>query len=233
MTGDRELSRSRQPAPLRVPGPGCLPGSLVAVEVGVRRGTSRPRRRDKARDGHQLSPPPSRATGMGTFFTGDHPHPRWPAGQVQQAGELGDPRAWPYLAAAVIARFPDPARQGAACSFSECAVTIVASISTGISAPSAPGARSPASAQARSRAAARALRITRSACGLPARPGHGPGIDSGLCSSVPGLGIITRRAGIGRVSPCSQRPLELAQQPGSTSWSCLASAHLQLRLELP
>ena len=43
---------------------------------------------------------------------------------------------------------------GAAFSFSECASTIVASRSTGIRDPSAPGARSPASAQARSRAAA-------------------------------------------------------------------------------
>jgi len=56
----------------------------------------------------------------------------------------------------------------AAFSFSECAITIVASISTGISDPSAPGARSPASAQARSRAAARALRITPSARGRSA-----------------------------------------------------------------
>ena len=57
---------------------------------------------------------------------------------------------------------------GAAFSFSECASTIVASISTGIRPPSAPGARSPASAQARSRAAARALRIARSARGASA-----------------------------------------------------------------
>ena len=66
---------------------------------------------------------------------------------------------------------------GAAFSFSECAITIVASMSTGISAPSAPGARSPASAQARSRAAARAFRIARSARGASAasardQPGH-------------------------------------------------------------
>jgi hypothetical protein len=54
---------------------------------------------------------------------------------------------------------------GAAFSFSECASTIVASMSTGTSAPPPPGAWSPASAQARSRAAARALRIARSARG--------------------------------------------------------------------
>ena len=57
---------------------------------------------------------------------------------------------------------------GAAFSLSECAITIVASMSTGISDPSAPGARSPASVQARSRAAARALRIARSARGASA-----------------------------------------------------------------
>ena len=54
---------------------------------------------------------------------------------------------------------------GAAFSFSECASTMVASMSTGIRLPSAPGARSPASAQARSRATARAWRIARSARG--------------------------------------------------------------------
>ena len=57
---------------------------------------------------------------------------------------------------------------GAACSFSEHAVTIVASMSTVTSAPSAPGAASPASAQARSRAAARAARIAFSARGASA-----------------------------------------------------------------
>jgi hypothetical protein len=59
---------------------------------------------------------------------------------------------------------------GAACSFSECAITIVASRSMVTRPPSAPGALSPASVQARSRAAARAARIAFSACGRsPAR----------------------------------------------------------------
>jgi hypothetical protein len=54
---------------------------------------------------------------------------------------------------------------GAADSFSECAITIVASRSKGISAPSAPGADFPASFHTCSRAAARALRIARTAFG--------------------------------------------------------------------
>ena len=66
---------------------------------------------------------------------------------------------------------------GAACSFSECAITIVASRSTVTRPPSAPGAASPASAQARSRAAARAARIAfsargRSAASVADQPGH-------------------------------------------------------------
>ena len=47
---------------------------------------------------------------------------------------------------------------GAACSFFNCATTIVASRST-VTIPSAPGALAPASAHARSRAAARADRM--------------------------------------------------------------------------
>src|SRR5262249_39972174 len=54
---------------------------------------------------------------------------------------------------------------GAACSFSECAITIVASRSIVISPPSAPGAACPARSHACSRAAARAARITVSARG--------------------------------------------------------------------
>ena len=54
---------------------------------------------------------------------------------------------------------------GAACSFSECAITMVASRSMMTRPPSPPGAASPASAQARSRAAARAARIAASARG--------------------------------------------------------------------
>ena len=83
---------------------------------------------------------------------------RWPAA----------PRPPPAPWSANAARGWNPKvffQVGAACSFSECAITIVASRSTVISAPSAPGARSPASAQARSRAAARALRIALSARG--------------------------------------------------------------------
>jgi hypothetical protein len=48
---------------------------------------------------------------------------------------------------------------GAACSFSEQAVTMVASTSSGTSPPPAPGAAAPASAHTRWRAAARADRI--------------------------------------------------------------------------
>ena len=54
---------------------------------------------------------------------------------------------------------------GAACCFSEWAITIVASRSTVTSPPPAPGAASPASAHARSRAAARADRMAFSARG--------------------------------------------------------------------
>src|ERR1035438_4431028 len=61
---------------------------------------------------------------------------------------------------------------GMAWSFSEWAITIVASRSTVTRLPSAPGAFCPASAQARSRAAARAARIAFSARG-PARSGEG------------------------------------------------------------
>src|SRR5580700_4331932 len=57
---------------------------------------------------------------------------------------------------------------GAAWSFSEHVVTIVASMSTVTSAPSVPGAAPAASAQARSRAAARAVRIAFSAGGASA-----------------------------------------------------------------
>lgn len=57
---------------------------------------------------------------------------------------------------------------GAACSFSEHAVTIVASISTVTRAPPAPGAASPARSQARCRASARAARMAFSARGASA-----------------------------------------------------------------
>jgi len=56
---------------------------------------------------------------------------------------------------------------GAAWSFSEHDVTIVASMSTVTRPPSAPCAASPVSAQARCRAAARAARITFKARGAP------------------------------------------------------------------
>jgi len=48
------------------------------------------------------------APGWGPFLADDHPHPGWPGRQVQQAGQLGDPRAGPGLAAGVIGGFPDP-----------------------------------------------------------------------------------------------------------------------------
>ena len=59
-------------------------------------------------------------------------------------------------------------RGRSACSFSQCAITMVASRSMMTGPPSAPGAASPASAQARSRAAARAARIAFSARGASA-----------------------------------------------------------------
>ena len=84
----------------------------------------------------------------------------------------------PWSAQAVIGWKPNVFFQvGAACSFSEWAITMVASRSTVTRPPSAPGASSPASAQARSRAAARAARIAFSARGPSAasvadQPGH-------------------------------------------------------------
>ena len=39
-----------------------------------------------------VSDPQLRA-GMRTFLAGDHPHPRWPAGQLQQPGQFRDPGA--------------------------------------------------------------------------------------------------------------------------------------------
>jgi hypothetical protein len=57
---------------------------------------------------------------------------------------------------------------GQACSFSECAITMVASRSMMTGPPSPPGAAPPASAQARSRAAARAALIAASAAGSSA-----------------------------------------------------------------
>ena len=77
--------------------------------------------------------------------------------------------AGPWSAKAVSGWNPKVFFQvGLACSFSECAVTTVASMSTVTSPPSAPGAAPPASAQARSRAAARAARIAFSARGASA-----------------------------------------------------------------
>ena len=53
---------------------------------------------------------PQLRAGVGAFLADDHPHPGRPGGQVQQAGELGDPGARPDLAAGVIGGFPDPVR---------------------------------------------------------------------------------------------------------------------------
>ena len=77
--------------------------------------------------------------------------------------------SWPWSAQTVIGWKPNVFFQvGAACCFSECAITMVASRSTVTRPPSAPGAASPASAQACSRAAARAARIAFSARGRSA-----------------------------------------------------------------
>ena len=54
---------------------------------------------------------PQLGAGVRAFLADDHPHPLRPGGQVQQAGDLGDPRARPDLAAGVIGRFPDPVRE--------------------------------------------------------------------------------------------------------------------------
>jgi hypothetical protein len=71
----------------------------------------------------------------------------------------------PWSAQAVTGWKPQVFFQaGEACSFSECAITMVASRST-VTTPSLPGAFPPARFQARSRAAARAARIAFSACG--------------------------------------------------------------------
>jgi len=57
--------------------------------------------------------------------------------------------------------------RGAACSFCEQEVTIVAPMSA-VSRPPAPGAASPARSRGRSRASARAARLALSAAGAPA-----------------------------------------------------------------
>ena len=90
------------------------------------------------------------------------------AGPQHDRQRLPGPRG-PWSAQAVIGRnvfF----QVGAACSFCECATTMVASRSMVTSPPPALGAASPASSQARSRASARAARIAFSARGpAPAR----------------------------------------------------------------
>ena len=53
---------------------------------------------------------PQLRAGVGAFLADDHPHPFRPAAQVQQAGQLGDPRAVADLAAAVVSRGPRPGR---------------------------------------------------------------------------------------------------------------------------
>jgi hypothetical protein len=45
-------------------------------------------------------------TGVGSFLAADHPHPLRPAGQVEQAGELGYPGAVTDLAVGVVGRGP-------------------------------------------------------------------------------------------------------------------------------
>jgi hypothetical protein len=42
------------------------------------------------------------------FLADDDPYPSWPARQVQQAGELGDPGTGPHLPISVVGGFPDP-----------------------------------------------------------------------------------------------------------------------------
>ena len=44
--------------------------------------------------------------GVGPFLAHDHPHPGRPRGQVQQPGDVGDPRAVADLAVAVVGRGP-------------------------------------------------------------------------------------------------------------------------------
>ena len=84
--------------------------------------------------------------------------PALPGRRTMASGSPFPPAPW--SAQAVIGWNPNVFfHVAAACSFSECAITIVASRSTVTSPPSAPGAASPASAHARSRAAARAARI--------------------------------------------------------------------------
>ena len=93
--------------------------------------------------------------------------PAFPGRSTMASGSPFPPAPW--SAQAVIGWKPNVFFQvGAACCFSECAITIVASRSTVTRPPSAPGAASPASAQARSRAAARAARIAFSARGRSA-----------------------------------------------------------------
>jgi hypothetical protein len=92
--------------------------------------------------------------------------PAFPARSTMASGSPFPVPLWP--AQAVIGWNPNVFFQaGAACSFSECAITTVASRSTVTRPPSAPGAF-PASAHTRSRAAARADRTARSARGASA-----------------------------------------------------------------
>ena len=106
----------------------------------------------------------SRVTSIWSAAVSD---PALPGRSMMASGS--PPPSGPWSANAVSGWKPKVFFQvGAACSFSECAITIVASMSTGISAPPAPGAACPASSRARSRAAARAARIAFSARGASA-----------------------------------------------------------------
>ena len=49
---------------------------------------------------------PQLRAGVRAFLADDHPHPGRPAGQVEQAGELGDPGAVADLAVGVVGRCP-------------------------------------------------------------------------------------------------------------------------------
>jgi hypothetical protein len=46
-------------------------------------------------------------TGMPAFFTNDDPHRGRAAGQIEQAGQLGDLGAGPYLSGRVVGESPD------------------------------------------------------------------------------------------------------------------------------
>ncbi len=55
---------------------------------------------------------PQLRSGMGAFLAHDDPHALRPGGQVQHAGDLGDPGAVADLAVAVIRRCPRPGGNG-------------------------------------------------------------------------------------------------------------------------